>query len=166
MKKYFSLFLLVLIGYIVFHFYQKQNDWSEINSLIYDTCVIDGQANKTCTVDFHKLNTVWDEIYFLGGGEQGYIDKIIGSNTIQADPYCEYLVLKEKNTFKKVYTQCFDSSFSHLKNIDDSVRLLIDLSKCDSPQLNKTFGEEMILQRYDNYYKDNQPVVYELGCEK
>jgi len=168
-NKYFSSLLIACIALMTWYlFSSKYQDWSELNDLVEKECIIRGKAKENCLVDFHKLNFKWDDVYCLAGGEQEYVDSILGKKnrfTVQSQGL--YFIFLKNKKIVKIYEQLYYFfSFWHddgVKNNNNNILLLQDhkgkaIDHCEN---------KFLLTKTSNDYEDKTGRIrYSVSCLK
>jgi len=165
-NKYFILLSIVCIGLITWYtFFSGYKDWSEVNDLVEKECIVNGKAKKTCIIDFHKLDFVWDDIYYYEAGEQGGLDILLGKkNLITLSSGNTYMIFLKNKKLINVYQHYYDNWGDLIPDSNNKILLLPNWE-----ENNETITHcknNFILKNIKDYESTKNRIIYSLSCAK
>ena len=150
----------IIISSLIYTFkhYFIVNDWSDVNKLIYNACIYKGTPKKECSVNFHKLQILWDKMYFFSRDADWPARNIYHLDLpISFEAFCDYLVLMKNNSLEKVYKQCYDSDYQSSSNTYN--KIFVWNERTIHAQINEI--EKFSLYHNQYYFKEDNSIIYE-----
>ena len=159
-----KILFLISILTLIWVFNTKYADWSELNLIVAKKCIDKSIVKNTCEINFHELNFEWDDLYYLSGTQQSYIDILFKKNTFRKRDDSDYLVFLKNKEIIQIYEH-YKNVFGEPPTNKYNAVLLVPNWKRGSASITHC-KNNFLLERIFDYedFKKYKRIVYGISC--
>lgn len=134
--------------------------------MVAQECIDNSIVKHTCEINFHEVDFEWDDLYYLSGTQQSYIDILFKKNTFKKRADSDYLVFMKNKEIIQIY--------EHYKNVFGeppinkyNAVLLVPNWKLGGTSITHC-KNNFLLERIFNYedFKKHKRIVYGISCQR